>query len=273
MRKRSIEIILVFVLSVGLLLSLAACGEANNKVNNGNDESLQKVLDAGQLVVGIDGDFLAMAFKEESGEYTGFDIDVAKIVCKEIGIDLVVKEIEWKDKIDLLNADKIDCIWSAMSVSPERAEAMELSEPYLQNEIIFIVPESIDAISKHDLKGKTIGVPAATTAYDALFADEISNEISVVIDDCDILLQKLQDKKIDGIVLDSTIGYYFISHSEKTYFIVSESLGTEKYAIGFKKGNVELRNRIQKEIDELRKSGELSAISQKWFGSDITTVQ
>ncbi|MBO4725382.1 MAG: transporter substrate-binding domain-containing protein [Firmicutes bacterium] len=272
MRRKSVEIFLVFLLTASMLLSLVGCSENSGAVYNNRDNSLQNVLDAGQLVVGIDGAFLSMAFKDDSGEYAGFDIDVAKKVCDNLGIELVIKEIEWKDKIDILNAREINCIWSAMSVSSEREKAMDLSEPYLQNEVIIIVPESSDAISKNDLKGKIVGLTGGTTGYEMFYADEIRNEVSIVIDNCDTLLQKLQGGIIDAVVIDSTVGYYFLSHSKEKYFILSESLGSEKYAIGFKKGDIALRDRIQEEINKLRKSGELSEISQKWFGSDITTV-
>lgn len=273
MRKR-VKKITELILCLCFLLASFGCTDNTDKkvLNNEKDESLQKVMDAGKLVVGIDGDFLAMAFKDENGEYVGYDIDVASEVCSRLGIEMEIKVIDWAQKEEYLNNGLIDCIWSAMSITPERAEAMNLSDPYLQNELIFIVPEECDAISIQDLKGKTIGVQKGTTGYDALYASDIKNDVSIVLDKYNILLTKLQQGKIDAVLIDSTFAYYFIYRSERKFYVLSESLGGDKYAIGFRKGDQKLRDKIQEEMDKLRSEGELSRISEKWFGSDITTV-
>ena len=274
MMRKGLKKITAFALCLCLLFAAAGCvgdiDEAASK--NAKDESLQKVLHAGKLVVGIDGNFLAMAFEDENGDYVGYDIDVATEVCSRLGIDIEIKVIDWAQKEEYLDSGVIDCIWSAMSITPARAQAMNLSDPYLQNELIFLVPEECDAISIQDLKGKTIGVQKGTTGYDALYESDIKDDVSVVLDNYKILLTKLQQGKIDAVLIDSTFAYFFIHRSEKKYYVLSESLGGDKYAIGFRKGDQRLRDRIQEEMDKLRSEGELSRISEKWFGSDITTV-
>jgi polar amino acid transport system substrate-binding protein len=273
MRKR-VKKITALILCLCFLLASFGCTDNTDKkvLNNEKDESLQKVMDAGKLVVGIDGDFLAMAFKDENGEYVGYDIDIASEVCSRLGIEMEIKVIDWAQKEEYLNNGLIDCIWSAMSITPERAKAMNLSDPYLQTELIFIVPEECDAISVQDLKGKTIGVQKGTTSYDVLYESDIKNDVSIVLDKYNILLTKLQQGKIDAVLIDSTFAYYFIYRSEKKFYVLSESLGGDKYAVGFRKGDQKLRDKIQEEMDKLRSEGELSRISEKWFGSDITTV-
>ncbi len=260
------------ILALALTLALAGCAADAQKSAPAHDDSLQRVLDAGQLVLGLDGGFLSMGFADESGELVGFDIDAARAVCDRLGVRLVLQTIDWDAKEDALNSGAIDCIWSAMSITPARAEAMTLSEPYMQNELIFLVPGSSDARSPWDLKGRTVGVQPGTTGQEALEASDIYADITVALGDYRGLLRQLQDGELDAVLIDSTFAYYFIFTTDEQFYVLSDSLGEEEYAIGFRKGDQALRDKVQELIEELAAEGTLGDISRKWFGSDITIV-
>lgn len=257
-------------IAAALLIATAGCAR---KSAPAPDDSLQKVLDAGELVIGMDGGFLTMGFFNDEGELVGFDVDAAREVCRRLGIKLTTQIIDWRAKEETLNSGKIDCIWSAMSVTPARAEAMNLSDPYMQNELIFVVPNGSDAKTPRDLKGKTVGVQPATTSQDTLEASDIYADISVELGDYPTLLKRLFDGQLDAVLIDSTFAYNYIFTGDKRFYVLSDSLGEEEYAIGFRKNDQALRDKIQEVLDEMAADGTLGEISKKWFGSDITIVR
>lgn len=272
MNNTALRRLLALSLAAALTLSLPGCaGKSSAPVSDG---SLQSILDSGRLVLGLDASFPPMGFTDGSGEIVGFDIDVAQEVCDRLGIELVKKSINWDEKEDELNSGAIDCIWNGMSITPGRAEAMCLSEPYMKNELIFVVDGSSDIKGNHDLGGKEVGVQSGSTALEVLEASELSEGITVVTDDDNMaLFQKLRQGVIDAALIDSAVAYYVISTSTDRYYVLSDSLSEDKFAIGFRKGDQELRDRIQELINEMKADGTLGKISKKWFGSDITIVK
>ena len=273
MKNAKLRKALLIFLTAILALTAAGCGSAQTG-DNRSDGSLQKILDAGQLVLGLDTEFPPMGFIDETGEIVGFDIDVAQEVCDRLGIALVKKGIDWDTKEEDLDKGNIDCIWNGMSVTPARAEAMNLSEPYMKNEVIVVVLGSSDIEGLRDLAGRKVGVQSGSTAQEVLETSDRVKDISVVTyDDNMELLNKLELGETDAALVDSVVAYHFILSSDKKYYILPDSLGEEEYAIGFRKGDQALRDRVQEILSEMKGDGTLGDISKKWFGSDITTVR
>ena len=267
-----IKVQTVLLLAAVLLLTLAGCGRGSGQGEA--DNSLQAVLDAGQLVLGLDAEFPPMGFRDENGEIVGFDVDVAQEVCKRLGVQLVPQPINWDIKEDSLNRGEIDCIWNGLSVTPARVEAMALSEPYMKNELIVVITADSDARSLRDLSGKSIGVQSGSTALETLQQSDIYPCVIVkTFDDNLTLLNKLVDGTVDAALVDSVVAYYFIFSDDDAFFILSDSLGEEKYAIGFRRDDLALRDRIQEIVSDMKADGTLGDISKKWFGSDITIVK
>ena len=261
-------------LLAALLLVLAGCAISAEKQTAQKDDSLQKVLDAGQLVLGLDVSFPPMGFTDENGEIVGFDIDVAQEVCKRLGVRLVKQGIDWDQKEDDLNGGKIDCIWNGFSVTPERAEKMNLSEPYMKNELIVVVLKGSDAKILADLKGRTVGVQKGATAQEVLEASKLFPDIEMkTYDTVETVVERLNEKEIDAALIDSVFAYHYVFPSDNEYFSLSESLSEEEYAIGFRKGDGALRDKVQEILREMKADGTLGKISQKWFDSDITIVK
>jgi ABC-type amino acid transport substrate-binding protein len=151
---------------------------------------------------------------------------------------------------------------------------MNLSDPYMKNEMIFVVPGSSDAKVMSDLRGRSVGVQAGSTAEELLEASELyANVTAVLYETNQALLEDLAQGGIDAALVDSVAAYYFIFSSSSAFFILPESLGEEDYAIAFRKGDQTLRDKVQEIIGEMKADGTLASISKKWFGSDITTVR
>lgn len=257
----------------------AASDEAATKAGkdadaSAEDNSLQKVLDEKKLVLGLDASFPPMGFTDESNEIIGFDIDVAQEVCDRLGVELIKQPINWDTKEEDLNVGKIDCIWNGMSINPARAEAMNLSEPYMKNEMIFVVPAKSDIKSMDDLKGKTIGVQTGSTAQEILEAADLYADITETpLEDNVTALNQMELGFSDAVFLDSVVANYFITSNDKDYVILDGNLEAEEYAIGFRKEDQALRDEVQKTLSEMKADGKLGEISTKWFGSDVTTVK
>ncbi len=270
-------------------IALTGCGAAdssssadNSTANDttaaaGADESLQKVLDSGKFILGLDATFKPMGFTDENDEIVGFDIDVAEEVCARMGVELVKQPINWDTKEQDLAVGKIDCIWNGMSINPSRAEEMNLSEAYMKNAMIFVVAGDSEAGAMADLAGQNIAVQNGSTAQEILEASELytaETPITVTAMATNVeALQQLELGLVDAVFLDSVVANYEITTAGKDYKILPDGLSEEEYAIGFRKNDQALRDEVQRILSEMKADGKLGEISTKWFGSDITTVQ
>lgn len=243
-------------------------------VNGGEDNSLQKVLDSGEFILGLDATFKPMGYTDENDEIVGFDIDCAEEVCSRLGVKLVKQPIDWDTKEQDLDSGKIDCIWNGMSINASRQEVMNLSEPYMKNSMVFVVAAgTLDASASLDeLKGKTVAVQSGSTAQEILQAAglEVTENALATNVEC---LQQLELNLVDAVFMDSVVANYEIKESGKDYVILENGLEEEEYAIGFRKNDSALRDRVQEILSEMKADGKLGEISTKWFGSDITTVK
>lgn len=238
------------------------------------DNSLQKVLDAHQFVLGLDATFKPMGYTDENDEIVGFDIDVAAEMCARLGVDLVKQPINWDTKEQDLNVGKIDCIWNGMSINASREKEMNLSEPYMKNSMVFVVPADSDAKEMKDLKKKNIAVQNGSSAQEILEASDLADKITMTALATNVeALQQMELGLVDAVFLDSVVANYEISSSGKNYVILPDGLEEEEYAIGFRKEDQALRDKVQEILHEMKEDGKLGEISTKWFGSDITTVE
>lgn len=278
MRKQLSKIMLCAVLAGTMLFT--ACGSKDTKTTDNKDvattedNSLQKVKEAGKLILGLDATFKPMGYTDENDEIVGFDIDVAEEVCKRMGVELVKEPINWDTKEQDLNVGKIDCIWNGMSINPSRQEAMNLSEAYMENEMVFVVTGGSDVTGMADLADKNIAVQNGSTAQEILEASEVGKTCTITTIATNVeALQQLELNLVDAVFLDSIVANYEITESGKDYMVLEEGLEKEEYAIGFRKGDQKLRDEVQKTLSEMKADGTLGEISTKWFGSDITTVK
>ena len=144
----------------------------------------------------------------------------------------------------------------------------------MKNELIIVVLGSSDIEVLRDLAGRKVGVQSGSTAQDVLETSDKVSDISIVtFDDNMELLKKLEQEEVDAALVDSVVAYHFIFSSDRKYYVLPDSLGEEEYAIGFRKGDQALRDRVQEILSEMKADGTLGVISKKWFGSDITTVR
>lgn len=181
------------------------------------DDSLQKILDKGYMILGLDENFPPMGYRDESGEIVGFDIDLAKEVASRLGVELRLQPIDWNAKEMELNNGNIDMIWNGMSVQQDRIDAMNLSKPYIANRQIIIVNENSGITTKADLTGKKVAVQAGSSAIEAMQKDaatyasigevvEYDNNNSAYLD--------LKAGRVDAFVVDEVYGRFLLGKDE-----------------------------------------------------------
>lgn len=241
----------------------------------GEDNSLNSIKEKGKFILGLDDSFPPMGFRDENNEIVGFDIDLAKEVTSRMGVELVVQPISWDSKEMELNSGNIDCIWNGMSINDDRKEAMNLSEAYLRNDMVFVVLDSSAYNSQADLAGKKVAVQNGSSAQEILEGSEFKGQAGEIIgyDDNVTAFMDLDANGVDAVFLDSVVANYFITSKNKPYRILSDVLYEEEYAIGFRKNDQALRDEVQKILSEMKADGKIDEISTKWFGSDITIIQ
>ena len=256
------------------MMLLTGCGKGESKSLSNEDNSLQKVKDSGKFLLGLDATFKPMGYTDENGEIVGFDIDVAEEVCKRMGVELVKVGINWETKEMDLDAGTIDCIWNGMSINPTRAEKMNLSEPYMNNDMVFCVKADNEVTSQDQLKGKKIAVQNGSTAQTILAESDIGKNCEIAGYDTNLnALMEMELGLVDAVFLDSIVANYEIGTGKKAYKVLPDGLSSEEYAIGFRKKDQKLRDEVQKILSEMKADGTLAEISTKWFGSDVTTVK
>ncbi len=268
MKKR---ILLTIILTLSLLL--VAC---NKDKGNETKETQGSGKEASEntLIVGFDSSFPPMGFKDSDGDYTGFDIELAKEVAKKLNMEIKLQPIDWPSKDAELNSGNINVIWNGFTVNG-RENDYTFSEPYMENRQVMIVNEDSEYKTLEDFKGKNIELQAGSTAEKALDdAKEFKESIGEVLEVPDNLtaLNDLEQGSTEAVLMDEIVARYNIKQGRK-FRVIEESLSDEIYAIGFKKGNTELKEKIDEALKELAEEGFLGELSVEWFGEDITLIK
>lgn len=252
-----------------------AGGTKDKGKDEGQDNSLQKVQKKGVFVLGLDDSFPPLGFRDKDNTIVGYDIDLAREVCNRLNVTLKLQPIDWAAKEQELNTGKIDCIWNGFTITEERKKVLLFSEPYLDNAQVVIVRLGENIHSLSDLAGKKVGLQAGSSAAIAL--DSVPNfksSVTEIVEFKDNLtaLMDLEVRGIDAVIMDMVVGNYNIATGGKNFKTLPESLSTEKYGIGFRKNDVELRNAVQKTLEKMASDGTIATIGKKWFGVDISVV-
>ena len=221
-----------------------------------------------QFVVGFDAEFPPYGYKDDSGEYVGFDLDLAAEVCERNGWELVKQPIDWDAKDMELNSGAIDCIWNGFTMTG-REDEYTFSKPYVDNSIVYVVRADSDIQTEADLAGKHVITQAGSSALSALQdeskADVVNSFASLdEIADYNTAFMNLEAGTNDAIAVDIGVAQYQLTTKADKFRMLEEPLSTEQYAIGFKKGNEELRDQVQATLDEMAEDGTLAEIAAKY---------
>ncbi len=228
----------------------------------------------GTFTVGFDQEFPPMGFVGDDGEYTGFDLEVAKEVAERLGLEFVPQPVDWAAKDMELESGNIDCIWNGFTMTG-REDDYTWSEAYMANQQVFVVTAESGIKTLADLAGKVVEVQAESSAEAALKDDpDLTGTFGTLqtTPDYNTAFMDLQMGAVDAIAMDEVVARFQIEQRQVDFIVLDETLAAENYAVGFKKGNDTLKDQVQEQLEALAADGTLAKISEKWFDKDITTI-
>lgn len=267
--------IVTTLLTAAAVLALAGCTQSAPETTTTTavaDATASNSTDT--FTVGFDQNFPPMGFVDENGEYTGFDLEIAKEVATRLGRTFVAQPIAWESKDMELTSGTVDCIWNGFTING-REDSYTWSEPYMENRQVFVVKSDYDITKVEDLAGKIVMVQVDSSAEAALKDNtELTSTFSSLetTPDYNTAFLELEMGSVDAVAMDEIVAAYQISQRDGGYMILEEEIASEAYGIGFKKGNTELRDQVQTTLEEMAADGSLTEISEKWFSRDVTTV-
>lgn len=200
------------------------------------ESDLAYVQGKGTLVVGIT-DFEPMDYKDESGNWIGFDADMAAAFAESLGVSVEFVEIDWDNKIMELDGKTIDCVWNGMTLTDEVKSAMECSNAYCNNAQIVIVPadKAEQYQDKESLSELTFAVEAGSAGEAQV--TELGAEFTPVTTQANALMEVAAGSS-DAAVIDSLMAAAMVGegtgYANLTYTV---QLNSEEYGVGFRKGS------------------------------------
>ena len=275
-------LVLSCLLAMGLL---AACSDSDKKqdANNANNQQNETELtgwayieNKGELIVGLDDAFAPMGFRDEDGNLVGFDIDLANAAGEYLGLNVTFKPIDWDAKDMELSSKRIDCIWNGMSVLPERIEAYSLTKKYLNNKIVIMTldPE-LNITSTADLANVTLGTQVSSAALSTMQANPDWSTFEANVTEYatyDEAILAMQGGRVQAIVVDQVLGEYKNANMDNAMSVCDFGFGDDFYALGCRKGETDVADKINEAIQALIDNGKAAEISEKWFGTNIVIL-
>ena len=255
-RKLTMKKIFALALCLILCLSLCACGGGSDKQT---------------LIVGFDAEFPPFGFVGADGKYDGFDLAMARELCNRLGWDYKEVAIDWNSKDSELSSGNINCIWNGFTCTG-REDQYTWSDAYVDNSIVLVVKKDSGIATMADLAGKTVMAQAASSAADAINGNEaFKSSLKEVIElaDYNMGFMELKQGTVDAIAADLGVAAYQIANNEGEYVILDEAVSTEQYAVGFLKGNTELRDAVNAELNKMAEDGTMLKIAEKYVDAGL----
>lgn len=269
MKKRAALLLALAMLATTVL---AGCGSKEDKSadNKKEDKKEAKVEnDDETLIVGFDASFPPYGYKDDDGEYVGFDLELAQEVCDRNDWKLVKQPVDWDAKDMEIDSGTIDCIWNGFTMNG-REDEYTWSDPYIDNKQVMVVATDSGINSFDDLSGKLVETQADSSALAALQGDQkkLADTVGSLteIAEYNTAFMDLESGACDAIAMDIGVAYYQINSRKNPddYKVLDEEISSEQYAVGFKLGNEELRDKVQATLDEMAEDGTVAKIAEKY---------
>ena len=253
--KKTLKVLSLALVLVLTVVCFTACG--NETAENTETKTLK---------IGTNAEFPPFEFIDsEEGvinEFAGIDMEIIKNISDEIGVKPVINNMDFDGLLIALSSGQIDAVIAGMTVTDERAEQVDFSEPYYTATQVMIVPADSTVASAKDIADLRIGVIDGYTGQTCV--EELGYKFSGYKKGADAVLD-LANGNLDVVVIDSATAEKFIGENKDLKIVKdSETFEDEQYAIAVKKGNKELLDSINKSIKAMKESGEIGEISAKY---------
>ena len=252
--------------------ALAACGgspasdepaDSGSAAASGADNSA----DITELIVGFDQAYPPYGFVGDDGEFTGFDLDLAAEVAQRCGWEVTYEPIDWDAKDTLLDSGAISCIWNGFTMEG-REDDYTYSEPYMLNGQVVVVKADSGIESFDDLAGKTVITQVDSAALDVLEGDQADLAATFAsleqIGEYNTAFMQLESGAVDAVACDLSIAEYQMAANPDAYAQLPDMLSEEHYAVGFKKGNQQLADKVTETLREMDEDGTIEELCNKY---------
>lgn len=269
--RRNIIMKKLFAVMLAALMMLAVFAGCSAPAST-EDTSLKDMQEKGYFILGLDDAFPPMGYRDENGEIVGFDIDLARAVAEEMGVELKIQPVIWDNIVQELNSGNVDCIWNGCTITDARKETMDFSDPYMDNMQVVVVLEDSPYQSLADLAGVQAGTQDGSASQEALDANpEFRDSLKGVTGypTFDKALLDLVNGRTECVIIDVCVYGHYRQIQPDTYRVLDEDLGSEQFGIAFCQEDDALRGAIQEAFDAIVANGKAAEISQQWFGTDV----
>ena len=261
-RKEENDMKKVFALVLALILALScltACGASS-------DSDLKYIQKKGTMIVGIT-DYAPMDFKDENGNWTGFDAELAEMVCKELGVKCEFFVLaDWGKKFYELETKNIDCIWNGMTITDEVKLNTNCSDPYVINAQVLVM--KADVVGQYDavelLQGLTFAVENGSAGQDEVVALGVPDSQIIAVQDQAAALMEVAAGTSDACVIDITMANAMTGEGTSYADLAPGiSLSSEEYGIGFRKDS-DVTAKVNELLAKYKADGTLQALADKY---------
>ena len=266
-KMKKVKALAVLVLGI----SLIATGCSTSKSTT---DTWSEIEARASIIVGLDDTFVPMGFRDNAGNLTGFDVDMAREAIGRLDMEVVFQPIDWNLKEQELDSGNIDMIWNGYSINDERKAKVNFTNAYLDNQQIIVALSSSDIEVKDDLENKIVCTQNSSSALQAIESsgakDGFKDGDIILFDTYNEAFMDLEAGRVDVVVADEVLAKYYISErGEENYKIVDGDFGDEEYGVGIRKGDAILLKNLNQALDEMKEDGTAAEISEKWFGDNI----
>lgn len=263
--KRVMVLVLVLVLS----LIVSGCGTKDKAV-----DAWSKIEERGSIILGLDDTFVPMGFRDNNGEFTGFDVELAREATKRMGLKIEFQPVDWNLKEQELDSGNIDLIWNGYSINEERKQKVNFTKPYLDNRQVIVVLSSSDINTKKDLNDRIVATQNSSSSLAAIESEgaiaSFRNGEAILFDTYNEAFMDLEAGRVEAVVADEILARYYIAErGAEKYRALEDDFGDEEYGVGLRLGDKKLLENLNKALDEMKEDGTAKEISEKWFGENI----
>ncbi len=226
----------------------------------------EKVMEKGEIVVGVKGDTPPFGFRDNDGNLTGFDVELAARIAQRIGVKPTFTPVTSAEKISALETGKVDMVAACMTITRERERLIDFSMPYFETYQSLLVRADSDITDYVALAGKRVGATKGSTGM-AMMKIVQPDAVIVPFDGYTLALEALKSGRIDALATDHIILVGLVAGREKEFRIVSR-FGWDPYGLGVKENNSALRDRINEALQAMWDEGEFQEVYDKWLGAN-----
>ncbi len=242
-------------------------GETEAPTDGGEDAAADEVTDGEKevLLMGTNADFPPFEFIDDNNEIAGFDVDLAREIANNLGMELQIENMDFDGLIPAVVSGMVDIAVAAMTIREDRLENVNFSTPYFDAGQVIVVNAGYDAISSEaDLTDKRIAAQLGTTGQFALEDLEIPMDQITLFPKVTEVFMELKQEKVDAVVIDRPVADRYIQVHEGLE-IIGDNFTEEVFGIAVPKDNPELLEKINTALAELQESGKYDEIFDKWF--------